>query len=84
MIGRMKAFAAGFLLGVFVAPRSGRASRQLLMDRLAEFFETGERQFEELEEELADRRRSNGPLSESDWPLVDESVIGGPETGTGA
>lgn len=82
MIGRMKAFAAGFLL-VFVAPRSGRASRQLLMDRLAEFFETGRRQFEELEDELADRRRSNGPLRESDWPLVDESVIGGPEAGTG-
>ncbi|MFN2384583.1 MAG: hypothetical protein ABR559_10065 [Gemmatimonadota bacterium] len=79
----MKAFAAGFLLGVFVAPRSGRSSRQLLMDRLAEFFETGERRFEELEEELADRRPSNGPLSESDWPLVDESVIGRPETGTG-
>ena len=80
MIGRMKAFAAGFLLGVFVAPRSGKASRQLLMDRLAEFFETGQRQLEELEDELADRR---GPLRESDWPEVDESMIGEPETGTG-
>jgi len=83
MIGRMKAFAAGFLLGVFVAPRSGKASRQLLMDRLAEFFETGQRRFEELEDDLADRRRSNGPLRESDWPEVDESMIGEPETGTG-
>ncbi len=84
MIGKMKAFAAGFLLGVFVAPRSGRASRQLLMDRLAEFFETGQRRFEELEDELADRRRSNGPLREGDWPEVDESMTGGSETGSGA
>lgn len=84
MIGKMKAFAAGFLLGVFVAPRSGRASRQMLTDRLAEFFETGQRRFEELEDELADRRRSNGSLRESDWPEVDESMIGGSETGSGA
>jgi hypothetical protein len=84
MIGKIKAFAAGFLLGVFVAPRSGRASRQLLMDRLAEFFETGQRRFEELEDELADRRRSNGPMNENDWPEVDESMIGGSEAGSGA
>ena len=84
MIGKMKAFAAGFLLGVLVAPRSGRASRQLLMDRLAEFFETGQRNFEELENELAERRRSNGPLRESDWPEVDESMIGGSDTRSGA
>ncbi|MGH7658462.1 MAG: YtxH domain-containing protein [Gemmatimonadales bacterium] len=80
----MKAFAAGFLLGIFVAPRSGSASRQLLMDRLAEFFETGQRRFEELEDELADRRRSSVPLNESDWPEVDESMIGGSESGPGA
>jgi gas vesicle protein len=84
MIGKLKALAAGFLLGVLVAPRSGRASRQLLMDRLAEFFETGQRRFEELEDDLADRRRSNVPLRESDWPEVDESMIGGSEAGSGA
>lgn len=83
MIGKMKAFVAGFLLGVFVAPRAGRASRQLLMDRLAEFFETGQRRFEDLEDELADHRRSDGPLRENDWPEVDES-IGGSESGSGA
>jgi gas vesicle protein len=84
MIGKLKALAAGFLLGVLVAPRSGRASRQLLMDRLAEFFEAGQRRFEELEDDLADRRRSNVPLRESDWPEVDESMIGGSEAGSGA
>jgi gas vesicle protein len=84
VIGKLKAFAVGFLVGVFVAPRSGRASRRLLMDRLAEFFETGQRRFEELEDELSSRRRSNGPMRESDWPEVDESMIGGTETGTGA
>ena len=83
MIGKMKAFAVGFLVGVFVAPRSGRASRQLFKERIAEFFETGQRRFEELEDELYARRRGNGPLGESDWPEVDESMIGGSETGTG-
>lgn len=83
MIGKLKAFAVGFLVGVFVAPRSGRASRELLKERLAEFFATGQRRFEELEEELYARRRGNGPLRESDWPEVDESMIGGSESGTG-
>jgi hypothetical protein len=82
MIGRIKAFAAGFLIGILVAPRSGSASRRLLMDRFAEFLDGGRREYEELEEELAERR-SNGSLSESDWPEVDESMIGGPDTRPG-
>jgi len=84
MIGKIKAFGAGFLLGIFVAPRSGAASRQLLMERLAEFFESGQRRFEELEEDLAGRRSASTPLRESDWPEVDESMIGEPESGSGA
>lgn len=84
MIGKIKAFGAGFLLGIFVAPRAGAASRQLLMDRLAEFFESGQRNFEELEDDLAERRRTTAGLRESDWPEVDESMIGEPETGSGA
>ncbi len=84
MIGKIKAFGAGFLLGIFVAPRSGSASRQLLLDRLAEFFESGQRRFEELEEDLAGRRRASTSLRESDWPEVDETMIGEPETGSGA
>jgi hypothetical protein len=84
MIGKIKAFGVGFLLGIFVAPRSGAASRRLLMDRLAEFFESGQRRFEELEDDLAGRRRAGTPLGESDWPEVDESMIGEPETGSGA
>lgn len=83
MIGRIKAFAAGFLIGILVAPRSGSASRRLLMDRFAEFLEGGRREYEELEEDLA-ARRSNGPLTENDWPEVDESMIGGPDTRSGA
>jgi len=67
MIGKLKAFAAGLLVGVFVAPRSGRASRQLLKDTLADFLETGERRFEELEDEL-DERRAAEPLEDGDWP----------------
>jgi hypothetical protein len=54
------------------------------MDRLAEFFENGQRRFEELEEDLAGRRRTSTPLRESDWPEVDESMIGEPESGSGA
>ncbi len=84
MIGKIKAFGAGFLLGIFVAPRTGAASRQLLMDRLAEFFASGQRRFEELEDDLAERRRTTAGLRESDWPEVDESMIGEPETGSGA
>ncbi len=59
MIGRLKALATGFLIGIFVAPRSGRASRQLLMERVNEFFEFGTRRLEELEDELLHRRRSD-------------------------
>ena len=58
MIGRLKALAIGFLVGVFVAPRSGRASRQLLLERLGEFFDEGSRRLEELEDELVGRRRT--------------------------
>lgn len=58
MIGRLKALAIGFLVGVFVAPRSGRASRQLLLERLGEFFDEGSRRLEELEDELVGRHRS--------------------------
>lgn len=82
MMGKLKAFAAGLLVGVFVAPRSGRASRQLLMDTLAHFLETGQREFEDLEDDLASRR-SNGLEDEDDW-LDDEPVIGGSESVPGA
>jgi len=84
MLGKIKAFTAGLLVGIFVAPRSGRASRQLIRDTLGEFFESGRRRYEELEEELDGRRRSHGSLDESDWPEVDESMIGGSEPGPGA
>jgi hypothetical protein len=84
MIGRIKAFGAGFLLGILLAPRSGAASRRFLADRLAEFFESGQRRYEELEDDLAGRRRTGAGLSESDWPEVDESMIREPEAGSGA
>lgn len=84
MIGRIKAFGAGFLLGIFVAPRAGAASRRLLADRLAEFFESGQRRYAELEDDLAERRGAGTGLRESDWPEVDESMVGEPESGSGA
>lgn len=68
MIGRLKALAMGFLIGVFVAPRSGRASRQLLLERLGEFFDEGSRRLEDLEEELVGRRRR----SSRDTTVADE------------
>lgn len=83
MIRTIKAFGAGLLLGIFVAPRAGAASRRLLIDRLAEFFESGQRRFEELEDDLAERRRAGAGLKESDWPEVDESMIPEPESGAG-
>jgi len=56
MIGKLKALAAGFVVGILVAPRSGRSSRQLLLDRINEFFDLGSRKLEELEYELATRQ----------------------------
>jgi gas vesicle protein len=80
MIGRFKAFAIGFLIGVFVAPRSGRASRQLLLERLGEFFDEGSRRLEELEEELVGHRRGEraGSRTAEEYepePLPDEPVV---------
>ena len=43
MIGKIKALAAGFVLGLLIAPRSGRASRRLLMEKIDEFFDAGGR-----------------------------------------
>lgn len=78
MIGRLKAFAIGFLIGVFVAPRSGRASRQLLLERLGEFFDEGSRRLEELEEELVGHRRSTRSRAADEYepePLPDEPIV---------
>lgn len=78
MIGRLKAFAIGFLIGVFVAPRSGRASRQLLLERLGEFFDEGSRRLEELEEELVGHRRSARSRAADEYepePLPDEPIV---------
>lgn len=78
MIGRLKALIAGFLLGIFIAPRSGRASRQLLLDVVNDFFEMGTRRMEALEEELAERRSDSGathsPIEASVDPLADEPL----------
>ncbi len=75
MIGRVKAFLAGFLLGVFVAPRSGRASREKLKERIAEFFDAGDRRLEELEDRLAERR--SDPLDEWDDEGLSREVFDG-------
>ena len=83
MIRTIKAFGAGLLLGIFVAPRAGAASRRLLIDRLAEFFESGQRGSAELVHDRAARGRAGPGLKESDWPEVDESMIPEPESGAG-
>lgn len=79
MIGRLKALAIGFLIGVFVAPRSGRASRQLLLERLGEFFDEGSRRLEELEEELVGHRRRPAAARTTEEyepePLPDEPIV---------
>lgn len=79
MIGRLKAFVIGLLIGVFVAPRSGRASRQLLLERLGEFFDEGSRRLEELEEELIGHRSrpggSRAPEEYEPEPLSDEPIV---------
>lgn len=87
MIGKVKAFAAGFLLGVFIAPRSGRASRRLLLERVNEFFEMGSRQLESLEDDLAGRRAvhragTEGP-AETEPSGVTEPPFEGPDEETG-
>lgn len=71
MIGKVKAFAVGFLAGIFFAPRSGRASRRLLLERIDEFFEMGSRRLETLEDELSARR---GGGFDDEWP-VDEPAV---------
>lgn len=77
MIGKLKAFAAGFVLGVFVAPRSGRASREMLLERISEFFDAGGERLDRLEAELAARRAEWG----EEWP---EEEFPEPEPGEGA
>lgn len=79
MIGRLKALATGFLIGIFVAPRSGKASRQLLRERIDEFFELGKGRLEELEDEFLHRRRSDGvegypAASATDDDFLDEPL----------
>ncbi|MFN2420090.1 MAG: hypothetical protein ABR527_01725 [Gemmatimonadota bacterium] len=64
MIGKIKALAVGLLLGLLVAPRSGRDSRRLLLEWIQNFFATGSRRLRDLEGELGRRRES---LSETDW-----------------
>jgi gas vesicle protein len=56
MLGKVKALAAGFVVGLLVAPRAGRESRKLILDWINDFFETGTRRLQVLEGELARRR----------------------------
>lgn len=77
MIGKLKALVVGFTLGIFLAPRSGEASRRLLLDRIDEFFDLGNRRFEALEGELAARRAARGEPDE-EWPETGESLADHP------
>lgn len=53
MVGKLKGFAAGLLVGMLLAPRAGRETRRRLMERLDDFFEMGSEELDALEEELA-------------------------------
>ena len=64
MLGKVKALAAGFIVGLFVAPRAGRESRQLVLDWINDFFETGAQRLRALEGDLARRRERR---DDSDW-----------------
>jgi gas vesicle protein len=79
MIGRLKAFTTGFIAGILVAPRSGRASRRLLIERINEFFEMGTEYLEDLEEELA-VRRDEKPQESGQDRVEDEEAAGGLDT----
>jgi hypothetical protein len=72
MIGRMKALAAGVLLGLLFAPRSGRESRRRLAHLVDRFFETGSRELDRLEEELAEAELGEDGLGEDD--LVEDDL----------
>lgn len=74
MVGKLKALVAGFVLGILVAPRSGRSSRQLLLDRINEFFDMGSRRLEELEYELAARQEDLLEEEEDEEPTIAEPL----------
>ncbi|MDX1661555.1 MAG: YtxH domain-containing protein [Gemmatimonadota bacterium] len=83
MIGKLKALIVGLVLGIFLAPRSGEASRRLLIERINEFFDMGDRRYERLEREMAARRATRRePVGDeredetalSDHPLEDETI----------
>ena len=75
MLGKVKALAAGFIVGLFVAPRAGRESRQLILDWINDFFETGSQRLRALEADLARRRdRSDDADWSADTLAEDESL----------
>jgi gas vesicle protein len=75
MLGKVKALAAGFIVGLFVAPRAGRESRKLILDWINDFFETGSQRLRALEGDLARRRkRSNDADWSADTLAEDESL----------
>jgi hypothetical protein len=77
MFGRVKAFAVGVGVGVFVAPLTGRESRRLVLEKISEFLELGGQRINDLESQLEQRRAEYHPAEEPDIepetePLVDE------------
>ena len=68
MLGKAKALALGFVLGLMIAPRSGRDSRRLLVEWIEDFFATGSRRLRALEDELGRHRE---PIAETDWRVPD-------------
>lgn len=77
MIGKLKALVVGFVLGIFLAPRSGEASRRMLIDRIEEFLDIGDGKYERLESELAARRAERRRPAQ-EWPEAEESLADHP------
>lgn len=74
MLGKVKALAAGFLVGLLIAPRSGRETRRLIMDWVNDFLEGGSRRLEDLEGELA-RHRAGDDDTDWDEDLTEEEPL---------
>lgn len=84
MVGRVKALVVGFVLGVFLAPRSGRESRRLLREKIEEFLALRDEGLERFEAEVSGRRGGfpGEEAAEADAPpdeAPDEPPYGAPE-----
>jgi gas vesicle protein len=76
MLGKVKALAAGFVVGLLIAPRSGRESRRMVMGWINDLLDGGSRRLQELEDELAARRSgADGGEWSRDETITDDEPL---------